>query len=260
MPKRPKLGLNGTLKILYEGRSKRAQHFRYMLLALDLVIIGYFLVVSMIEVPQWLVVVDFAIAAIMMVDYVARFWLARHKLRYVFKTVALADAIVIITLLLPIVTENFAFLRVIRTLRLIRSYHMVHDLRGRYHFFAHNEEIVHGTLNLAVFIFFVTSLVYVQQVRLNSEINNYADALYFTVTTLTTTGFGDITLEGSGGRVLAVLIMIFGVALFIKLAQAIFRTHKMEYKCPECGLNRHDPDAVHCKHCGVILNIETDGM
>lgn len=260
MPKRPTLGLNGTLKILYEGRSKRAQHFRYMLLALDVVIIGYFLVVSMIEAPQWLVVVDFAIAAIMMVDYFSRFWLARHKLKYVFMTVALADAIVIITLLLPIVTENFAFLRVIRTLRLIRSYHMVHDLRGRYRFFAHNEEIVHGVLNLAVFIFFVTSLVYVQQVRLNSEINNYADALYFTVTTLTTTGFGDITLEGPWGRVLAVLIMIFGVALFIKLAQAIFRTHKMEYKCPECGLNRHDPDAVHCKHCGMILNIETDGM
>ena len=160
MPTRPKLGLSGTLKILYEGRSKRAQHFRYMLLALDVVIIGYFLVVSMIETPQWLVIVDFAIAAIMLVDYLSRFWLARHKLKYVFMTVALADAIVIITLLLPIVTENFAFLRVIRTLRLIRSYHMVHDLRGRYRFFAHNEEIVHGVLNLAVFIFFASALVW----------------------------------------------------------------------------------------------------
>jgi voltage-gated potassium channel len=32
------------------------------------------------------------------------------------------------------------------------------------------------------------------------------------VTTLTTTGFGDITMEDPAGRLLAVLIMIFGVS------------------------------------------------
>ncbi|MCK5444815.1 MAG: ion transporter [Rhodospirillaceae bacterium] len=249
-----------SLQLLYEGRSLRARHFRYALLALDFLIIGYFLIVSMVGDIPWLVFIDYTIAAIMLVDYLARLWLARRKLHYAFMTVALADAIVIITLLLPVITENFAFLRVIRTLRLIRSYHMVHDLRGRYRFFANNEEIVHGVINLFVFIFFVTALVYVQQVRTNPEISNYVDALYFTVTTLTTTGFGDITLEGPWGRLLAVFIMIFGVALFLKLVQAIFRTHKIEYKCPECGLNRHDPDAVHCKHCGVVLKIETDGI
>jgi len=260
MPKKKDEGLHATLKILYEGRSLRARHFRYMLLALDFVIIGYFLFVSMIEPKPWLVVVDFTVAAIMLVDYLARLWLARNKFHYIFMTVALADAVVIVTLLLPVVTGNFAFLRVIRALRLIRSYHMVHDLRGRYRFFAHNEEIVHSVLNLVVFIFFVTALVYILQVHINPEIGNYVDALYFTVTTLTTTGFGDIILEGTGGRLLAVFIMIIGVGLFLRLVQAIFRTHKIIYKCPECGLSRHEPDAIHCKHCGMGIKIETDGM
>ena len=31
------------------------------------------------------------------------------------------------------------------------------------------------------------------------------------------------------------------------------------YECPECGLSRHDPDAVHCKHCGAVVNIPTEG-
>lgn len=260
MPAKHNGGLRATFKMLYKGRSRRARHFRYALLALDFVIISYFVVVSMIETPPWLVIVDFAIAAIMLVDYSARLWIARRKLHYVFMTVALADAVVIVSLVLPAITGNFAFLRVIRSLRLIRSYHMVHDLRGRYRFFARNEEIVHSVLNLFVFIFFVTALVYVLQVRVNPEIKNYVDALYFTVTTLTTTGFGDITLEGSAGRLLAVFIMIFGVGLFLKLVQAIFRTHKMEHKCTECGLTRHEPDAIHCKHCGTLLNIETEGM
>jgi voltage-gated potassium channel len=34
---------------------------------------------------------------------------------------------------------------------------------------------------------------------------------------------------------------------------------KVRHKCPECGLLKHDPDAIHCKHCGLELNIETEG-
>jgi voltage-gated potassium channel len=26
-----------------------------------------------------------------------------------------------------------------------------------------------------------------------------------------------------------------------------------------CGLSRHDPDAVHCKHCGAYVCIPTEG-
>ena len=53
--------------------------------------------------------------------------------------------------------------------------------------------------------------------------------------------------------------MIFGISLFIRLAQTIFRPAKVRFACPECGLQRHDPDAVHCKHCGHVLNIPNEG-
>ena len=69
---------------------------------------------------------------------------------------------------------------------------------------------------------------------------NYADALYFTVTALTTTGFGDITLPGTTGRLISVVIMISGVTLFLRLAQALFRPIKVRFPCPSCGLQRHD--------------------
>jgi len=111
-----------------------------------------------------------------------------------------------------------------------------------------------------VFIFVTTSVVYVLRFQNEASIANYIDALYFTVATLTTTGFGDITLNTPGGKVLSVFIMIFGVALFVRLARAIFQPAKVRYKCHECGLNRHDPDAVHCKHCGEPVKIETEGV
>ena len=71
--------------------------------------------------------------------------------------------------------------------------------------------------------------------------------------------FGDITLIGSTGRLLSIIIMVFGVALFLRLAQSIFRPGKVSYDCPDCGLNRHEFDAVHCKHCGRVIKIVTEG-
>ena len=170
------------------------------------------------------------------------------------------DFIVIVSLFVPALIGNFAFLRLVRSLRLLRSYIVVRELRRHLRFFVKNEEVIFSALNLLVFIFLVTATVYEFQVPVNDSINNYVDALYFTITTLTTTGFGDITLVGSTGRLLAVVIMIVGVALFLRLVQTIFRPSKVKYECPDCGLSRHELDAIHCKHCGRKLRIRTEGL
>ena len=119
--------------------------------------------------------------------------------------------------------------------------------------------VIQSIVNLIVFVFIMTALVYVLQVHTNAKITNYIDALYFTITALTTTGFGDITLEGTTGRILSIIILLVGVALFLRLVQTIFRPPHVNYECPDCGLVRHDTDAVHCKHCGKILHITTEG-
>lgn len=78
------------------------------------------------------------------------------------------------------------------------------------------------------------------------------------MTSLTTTGYGDITLPGAWGRLLSIFVMLVGVSLFIRLMQLLVRPHKVKFPCPDCGLSRHDPDAVHCKACGKILNIPNE--
>jgi voltage-gated potassium channel len=172
----------------------------------------------------------------------------------------LADAVAIGSFLAPILGEGLGFLRVLRTLRLLHSYRLLARLRGDIPFFRRNEEVFLATTHLCVFLFVMTGLVYETQHRSNPQIANYADALYFTVTALTTTGFGDITLPGTTGRMISVVIMIAGVTLFLRLAQALFRPHKVRFPCPTCGLQRHDPDAVHCKACGTVLRIPDEGV
>ncbi len=167
--------------------------------------------------------------------------------------------LIIVSLFMPATMGNFAFLRIVRSVRVLRSYVVLRQLRQYSRFVRRHEEVLFSALNLIGFIFIVTAFVFVMQHEVNPSIDNYVDALYFTITTLTTTGFGDITLVGSSGRLLAIGIMIVGVALFIRLAQTIFRPSKVRYECPGCGLTRHELDAVHCKHCGRELHIRTEG-
>ena len=251
--------LRERLQGLYFGDDRRARRFRYGLIVFDVVTIAVFLVSSVARERWWMIPLDLAIAFVLLVDFAARLYAERDRTRHLLSLATVADLIVIVSLLLPFFIENLAFLRIARALRLLRSYHLLRDLRRDSAWFRNNEDIIQRSVSLGVFIFIVTSVVYVTQHLINPQISNYVDALYFTITTLTTTGFGDITPKDPGGRLLAVVIMLVGVSLFLRLLQAIFRPNKVRFECPDCGLMAHDIDAVHCKHCGRLLHIRDEG-
>ncbi len=252
--------LRKAVDLLYTGRSRRAALFRYALIVVDIATIVFFVITAPMTPRPDILVIDFLIGLIILADFLARLWIAPRKSQMLKQLYTIADILVILSLLLaPFVPHSLTFLRVLRTLRLLHSYHVLRDLRGEAPFFRRNEDVIVGSVNLAVFVFLVTGLVFALQFGANPGIGSYIDALYFTVSSLTTTGFGDITLTGNIGRLLSVFIMIVGVALFLRLAQAIFRPQKISFACPDCGLNRHETDAIHCKHCGHILKIETEG-
>jgi voltage-gated potassium channel len=60
---------------------------------------------------------------------------------------------------------------------------------------------------------------------------------------LTTTGYGDVTLRATTGRLLASVMMIVGVSLFLRLVQVLFRTARLPQRCASCGLSEHETDA-----------------
>lgn len=245
---------------LYERDSRRAVAFRYALLVFDLVTVAFLVVSSFFAHSPTIERSDLAIGVVIVADFAARTWISRRRMRDLLHPLGIVDIVVIVSLLAPIVGEGLAFLRVARMLRLLRSYQTVRRLRTDFDFFRRHQQTIDAGINLFVFLFVMTAVVYETQHYTNPKIQHYADALYFTVTTLTTTGFGDITLEGTSGKMIAVVIMIFGVSLFLRLVQVMFRPHKVEHKCPHCGLTRHDVDAVHCKACGNILCIEDEGV
>lgn len=229
------------------------------MLVMDVVLLVYFVFGSFLYQSSWFHTTEIVIASILVLEWLTRLWIYDLRWSFFQQASTWTDVLVIISLIIPLFDESMLFLRVLRFMRLFHSYHVLRDLREMWGFFRRHEDVIDASINMTVFVFVMSSIVFVLQVRTNPGINNYVDALYFTVTTLTTTGFGDIVMKDIPGRLLAVAIMIAGFGLFLRLVQAIFRPSAVRKPCPDCGLARHDADAVHCKHCGRVINIRSEG-
>ena len=247
------------LRELYKGESPKAVWFRYALLGFDMVTLVYVIVTSFFPQSDWMFWLDLMFGILILLDFCARAWITPDWKRALTRLSTWADIVAVLSFLGPLLAEGLGFLRVLRTLRLLKSYETVRRLRQDFSYFRRHEEVFLATVNLGVFLFVMTGFIYASQVQVNDQVSNYADAFYFSVSTLTTTGYGDIVAVGWWGRLLAVVVMIFGVTLFLQLARVLFRPYKVRYECEDCGLMKHDRDASHCKHCGHVVHIETDG-
>lgn len=252
--------MRDRVRELYAGDSEAAYRFRYAVLGFDIVTILFVIVTSFTDHGWFVETIDAIFGVVILTEFALRAWIANNRLRFFTRLVTLADIVAIVSFLAPLAGEGLGFLRVLRTLRLLHTYHVSEQLKMDFPYFRRNGDVVLAVLNLSVFIFVMTGLIYATQYPHNPQIRHYADALYFTVTALTTTGFGDITLPGTVGRMISVVVMLFGITLFLRLVQVLFRPNKVRHECQVCGLALHDADAVHCKHCGTVVHIDTEGL
>ncbi|HEV7290864.1 MAG TPA: ion channel [Devosia sp.] len=249
--------MRSRLRLLYHSQAGYAQRFQASVLIVDLAIIIFFIASPLLRDSEAFLWIDYSVAALLAADFIARALASTDIRRWLRQIPVIIDIFILVTLLAPTWLLNLGFLRIMRlwTLTRTRIFWRPLEKRGLLEY----QEPIQAMINLFVFVFMVTGFVYTAFVRQGAGITGYVDALYFTVTTMTTTGFGDITLPGTWGKLTSVVIMIMGISLFVRLAQAIFRPRKVHFPCPECGLQKHDPDAVHCKACGHILNIPNSG-
>lgn len=253
-------GLNRALFWLYSGHGRWPSIFRWSMLVFDLATIALFLVHPLLTwrdgVPEsiglWLYV-DLFIAAVITLDFLARLYIERDKVRFFLNIINIADLAVVATLILPVFAQNLVFLRVLRVVRLVHAYDYLDSKHGLSKWLHINSFVLSKIVNLVVFVFVLTALVYVNQVHVNEKVATYLDALYFTIGTLTTVGLGDITLVGTYGRWITIAMMVLGVTLFLQLIRAVAIGDKSRQSCPACDLSLHDRDAVHCKRCGADL-------
>jgi len=149
--------------------------------------------------PEWLEALLTAIWAIFGADYLVRLALARRRLRFV--ATHLVDLAI---LLLPM----FRQLRVLRIVTVVSvlNRQLRDDFRGRIAVY------VTGTVGLVAFVAALSVLEAERDVP-DATITDFGEALWWTITTISTVGYGDrypVTLEG---RIVAATLMVAGIAL-----------------------------------------------
>ena len=166
-------------------------------------LVAYAVPIAAPELPTWVAetseVLVWLAWAIFALDYAIRFVMAPRRWNFV-KSNLLDLAVVALPLLRP--------LRLIRLLALVSILHRTgtHGLRGK---------VVIYTVGATVLLVIVGSLAITEAERgeLGANIATWGDGLWWAISTMTTVGYGDRYPVTLTGKLVAVALMIGGIAL-----------------------------------------------
>jgi len=108
------------LRRLFYGHRPAAVAFQSGLLAIDLAAITYFVATSFVADATWLRVVDLLLGVLLALEFLGRMLAHRHPMAYIDNGAAMVDLVVIASLFVSALGVNLGFLRVLRTVRLLR--------------------------------------------------------------------------------------------------------------------------------------------
>ena len=226
------------------------------------------------ETREWVWRAEVVITFFFILEYCARLYGARNRLRQLVDIFSIIDLIAILPILslliLPFfgITLDLGFITLIRVFRIFRIFRFLRFTADPDFFFGSIPRQLLNVVRLVLTIFMIffisSSLFFLVENGVNPKVNNFGDAFYFTVVALTTVGFGDITPLSEAGKWVTVLMIVSGIILIPwQISRIVKEWVRMAYKkeviCPGCGLRYHDEDASHCKSCGHIIYQEYDG-
>ena len=214
-------GLRARLRRFYEDDAPWARRARDALLAFDVGVLLFVVATSFVPAAAWVETVDTVLGLLLLTEFAARLFASRTLRRDLLHPWTWVDAVAIASFLAPVAGEALGFLRALRLVRVLRLFRVLDRLREVSQVFRRNEEAIIAGTNLLVFIFVMTGLVYTTQHRSNPQIAHYADALYFTIVTMATVGYGDVHAEGQVARALVIGLIVFDVVIVASLVRVI---------------------------------------
>ena len=215
---------------------------------------------------------DLVSVIIFTMEYVLRVWSSnteekyKHsvwgRLKYMVSPGALIDLIAIIpSYLHAIIGLDLRILRMLRLLRFLRLFRLTAYLKSAHmmmDIFRKRKNELALSFILAMFLIIISSCIMYFAEHLTpgpgekfSKFSSIPATIWWSVVTLTTTGYGDMYPLTKIGKAIASVIMLTGVAFFALPAGIITAGFLEEFR-----KNRHSVTHTKCPHCGKDIEVD----
>lgn len=161
-----------------------------------------------------------ALSCLFLLEYIARLWVAHRKIAFVFSFWGLVDLVAIAPLFFSLfdISLNLIVVRMLRLLRLFSLFKAGRYSRSLRTFaiaFGLAKEQLLVTLCAAFLVIFVASAgIYQFEHSAQPQVfTTFFDALWWSVATLTTVGYGDIYPITAGGKIFTTLVLFAGLGV-----------------------------------------------
>jgi voltage-gated potassium channel len=219
---------------------------------------------SELEIIEWCITVLFSL------EYIGRIVAVKRPYRYILSFYGVIDLLALLPSYIDLLFPGFHFLLALRAVRLLRIFRI---LKLAHFVGASNQLIValkRSKLKIFVFLFNVIVLCVILgtlMYMIEGPENGFTSipmGIYWTIVTLTTVGFGDITPQTPFGQFVSMIIMIVGYGIIVVptgLITAEFMSRDKTpdsntQSCPNCTADNHKDFAKYCYNCGHLLNEE----
>ena len=212
------------------------------------------------KVAEWFFTIVFT------VEYLVRLYCSPRPLAYFRSFYGIIDLISVLPTYLSLFFPGANYILVIRLLRVLRVFRVLKLAR----YLSEANVLVRSMLQARrkILVFFMVvvvlstifgSIMYIVEGPENG-FTSIPKSIYWTIVTITTVGYGDITPQTVVGQFVSAIAMLTGYSIIAiptgivtaELAYEIQR-ERLAISCRNCEKSGHDRDSKYCNHCGVEL-------
>ena len=215
------------------------------------------------DISEWIVTILFTI------EYILRIICIKKPSKYIFSFFGVVDLLSTIPKYLSFFVVGSQYITAFRALRLLRIFRILKLVRfvGESNYLLRALKASRAKIFIFVFFMLIISVLLGTVMYLiegpEHGFNSIPHSIYWTIVTLTTVGYGDISPETGLGQFLATLIMIIGygiIAVPTGIVSAEYTrsstralSESSGRSCSDCGAEIHRTDASYCRKCGHKL-------
>lgn len=258
-------------EIIYQANTPAGRAFDVALIFLILASVMAVMLESVANVRErhgdLLRAIEWGLTGAFTLEYVLRVVSVRRPLSYMLSFFGLVDLMAVLPTYLSLVlpgAQSFLVVRFLRILRIFRVFklaaYMVEAQMLRDALVASRRRILVFFMGVLSLVLILAAMMYLIEGHTTGGFSSIPRSVYWTIVTLTTVGFGDVTPRTGLGQALASVIMLLGYSIIAVptgiVTAEMTRAHGAripDRACPGCGRGGHEGDARFCKDCGAAL-------